>query len=232
MKKILLAGVFTILSIALFAQEKVTVEHQYPAFDTIMLSDYVHASLVPVEGYSVSITSDDRIADYIIAYVKDGVLNVSIDLKAMPSDVRKLFKAGTKSSDGIVGPDIEISLPKLSSLTVDGSSSVKSDSVISSDGKMSVILGKTASADGLAVKASGLYLELSQKASADMDADVKALNVQATNSAKAELKIHQAEEVKVNASSFANVEIYGTAKSVSLTTESSSKIIFKSALSE
>ncbi len=229
MRKFILASALALVSLCAMAQD-VTVEHQYPAFGSIALADYVEASIVPTDGYSATITCDQRIQDYIIAYVKDGVLTVSVDLKAMPSDVRKLFKAGAgasgKDSDGISGPKVEICLPSLTSLSVDGSSTVGSESVISGN-NMSFTLKKTASVSGLTVKAAGLYLDLSQKASADMTADVKSLNVQATNSAKASLKVPGAQRVKVNAGSFATVEIFGSADSVSLEAVSNSTVTFE-----
>ncbi|MCD8313279.1 MAG: DUF2807 domain-containing protein [Bacteroidales bacterium] len=232
MKKIILSGVLVLMGLSLFAQSQVSVEHEYGAFDSITLTDYVNATIVPSDSYLVRITCDERLEDYIIAYVKEGVLDISIDTKAMPSEVKKAFRAGTgtgKLKEGetaIEVPQVEICLPKFRTLSVNGSSTVKSDSTLVSD-KVSITLKKTASISALSLDTDSLYLEMSQKSQADITADVGAFNVQATNSVSLEMRLKKSEEVKVNAGSFANVEIYGEAEFLSITCDSNAHVKFE-----
>lgn len=215
-----LAGLL-LSSFGLFAQKQIVVEHDYAAFDAISATDYFEIAIVPSDDYSVKITTDYQIEDYILAYVKDGVLTLTIDEKGMPSDIKKEFKA--RSSAFV--PVAQVCLPNLKSLTISGNSVLNCERTIAAD-SLSINLGKTAIIKKATVEADNLSLNMTHKSQAYMTADAMTVDLKAIDNSRGSIKV-TADSLRARASNYANFELYGSSHYVSLKNEGNAKVTYE-----
>ena len=110
MKRLLLIIFAAVMAVTANAQKKVVVEHSYSSFDAVQAEDWFSISFSRSEEYGVRITTEASVEDYIIAYAKEGVLYLVVDEKAMPADVRKMFKA---KNPVLAMPRVEIFAPEI-----------------------------------------------------------------------------------------------------------------------
>lgn len=221
---ILLVSVITSITMLSAQQKQVVINHDYMGFSGIEANDNFEINILYSDSHSIKVTANSSIEEYVQAYVKDGVLYMNIDERAMPSELKKEFKA---KNSVISKVKADISMVALKSLTINGSSVVNITDTLSVD-KLSVKLAKTALVKSMNVKAkSSVLVDVSGKSQAYMYLSAPAMTVSATNSAKSELKI-DAGRLTVSASSFAKVELWGKSESVSLNAEGNAKVEFNS----
>ncbi len=206
----------------LFAQKQVIIEHDYSGFDAVTADNYFEIAVLESDEYSVKITAISSIEDYILAYVKDGVLNLSVDEKGMPGDVRKEFKA---KSSALGLPKAEVYMPKLKKLTINGNATYNSEEAVETD-TLTLSLTKEAIIKNLSVKADVVNVDMSQKAQAYMTLDAAEATVKALQNSRGELKL-DVDKLDASTGSYAVLELYGYAGKISLATEGNSKITFE-----
>lgn len=224
MKRIISAIIaLFMVALTLSAQKKVVVEHSYSGFSSVETGESFQLSFIQSDEYKIRIISDPVIENYILAYAKDGVLYLNVDLKAMPSDVRKNFKSG----DHILSlPQVEIYAPTVSSISISGDSVIDSDHMFTVKDLTLTVTGR-GYVRNMKVKADSFLLDLGNRAYAYMDIVADSFNLQCRNNSHAELKI-DAGRLMVSGSSFAVAELYGTADSISISAEGNSKITIDS----
>ncbi len=228
MKKIILTIASALISLGAFAQSQVVNEHDYSSFTGISLSEFLDVVINPSGRYTVRVTCDSRIEDYVSAYVKGGVLNIGIDTKSMPKDVKKLYNSASSGSKSAVfsAPKIEICLPSLSDLTVEGNTTVRCDATVNG-GDMTVTLKKGAVITNMVLSAGTLAIDASQKSEATMNVEASSMNVTASKSATVNLNA-TVRRCIVNGSNSATVEIYGSTDYLSVASDSGAQIKFES----
>ncbi|MCM1502860.1 MAG: DUF2807 domain-containing protein [Bacteroidales bacterium] len=221
MKRIFIIFTLALASAAMSAQQKqVVINHDYMGFSGIEANDNFEINVVCSDSHSIKVTANSSIEEYVQAYVKNGVLYLNIDEKAMPSELKKEFKA---KNSVISTVKAEVSMLMLKSLTINGTSVVNVADTLAMD-KLYVKLSKTALVKNLNVNASvSAVIDVAGKSQAFMAVKAPALEIVATNSAKADLNV-EAERLTVSAGSFAKVELFGKASRISLTNEGNAKV--------
>lgn len=117
MKKMIFAVVFLLLAGrgSVFGQSDIVQEHDYERFNAVNVSDYFSVNLYASDRYSVKIVSDERIAPYVKAYVKNGTLFLELDEKGYTPELKKALRA-----KGAAEPNLkaEVYMPTLNSLVL------------------------------------------------------------------------------------------------------------------
>ena len=117
MKKMIFAVVFLLLAGrgSVFGQSDIVQEHDYERFNAVNVSDYFAVNLYASDRYSVKIVSDERIAPYVKAYVKNGTLFLDLDEKGYTPELKKALRA-----KGAAAPNLkaEVYMPTLNSLVL------------------------------------------------------------------------------------------------------------------
>ena len=117
MKKMIFAVVFLLLAGrgSVFGQSDIVQEHDYERFNAVNVSDYFSVNLYASDRYSVKIVSDERIAPYVKAYVKNGTLFLDLDEKGYTPELKKALRA-----KGTAKPNLkaEVYMPTLNSLVL------------------------------------------------------------------------------------------------------------------
>lgn len=224
MKKTITAAILVLLSASVcLAQKRIAIEHNYSAFTEVVAGDHFNISIIPSEESRVRITTDVRTENYILAYVKDGILYLSVDENAMPADIRKEFKA---RNPVLALPDVEIYSPSLKSVSLTGNSVIACDSLVTAD-SFTLTLSKSAAVRKMNLKAEKVSVLLNNRSQAYMTITAGALNLQCTHNTIAEMKI-DTDRLTAYADSFSSVELFDNADSIALSTEGNSKIVLDS----
>ena len=214
MQRIAAFFVLSLLAVSsAFAQKQIAVEHSYAGFSSVQAGSFFEISFIPSDEYRVRIVTDSMIENYILAYAKEGTLYLDVDEKAMPSDVRRIFKA---KNPVLAIPHVEIYSPAPRSVSITGNSVIVADS-------FSLALSKTAAVKKLDVRAGKVMLDLDNRSQAYMSVEAESLNVQSSHNTMAELRI-DVRNLAVYADGFASVELFGNAVKMTVSTEGSSKI--------
>ena len=220
MQRIAAFFVLSLLAVSsAFAQKQIAVEHSYAGFSSVQAGSFFEISFIPSDEYRVRIVTDSMIENYILAYAKEGTLYLDVDEKAMPSDVRRIFKA---KNPVLAIPHVEIYSPAPRSVSITGNSVIDCDSVLVAD-SFSLALSKTAAVKKLDVRAGKVMLDLDNRSQAYMSVEAESLNVQSSHNTRAELRI-DVRNLAVYADGFASVELFGNAVKMTVSTEGSSKI--------
>lgn len=83
-----------VASLVASAQVK-DLHHDFSAFDSIEIENDFYVNVLKSKrnnDYSIAITADDILIDYIQTYVKNHTLYIGLNKKALPSDIKKLYK--------------------------------------------------------------------------------------------------------------------------------------------
>ena len=164
-KLLVSAMVFGTACFCVSAQTK-QVSHDFSAFDILDVDYDFNVNVVKSEsGYSISLTVDDVLMDYVQTYVKNHTLFITLDKKNLPSDVKKLYK-GRKSEDPILNatvfmpsPLVEVNLHGASQLYVENELEVKN---------FSANISENAVIKKLSVDAEEFSISSANKASGDL----------------------------------------------------------------
>lgn len=117
MKKMIFAVVFLLLAGrgSVFGQSDIVREHDYERFNAVNVSDYFAVNLYTSDRYSVKIVSDERIAPYVKAYVKNGTLFLDLDEKGYTPELKKALRAKGAAESKLKA---EVYMPTLNSLVL------------------------------------------------------------------------------------------------------------------
>ena len=114
MKKLLFVLIAALVtSFAANAQASLVQENDYESFSSVNVSDDFSVKLINSPKYSVKTVSDERIAPYVVCYVKNGVLYVSLDRKSFSQELKKQMRV--KGTDAPI-LEAEICCPTIKSL--------------------------------------------------------------------------------------------------------------------
>ena len=154
MKRVLLILLCALgMTVQMSAQKQVVVEHGYSGFSAVEAGDCFDISLTASDEYKVRITTDAVVEDYILAYAKDGVLYLDIDVKAMPSETRRAFQSRNRV---LATPRVEIFSPSLERIAVSGNSVIDCNDTTSNKGMFTFGLRKRLDAKGISYSITNL----------------------------------------------------------------------------
>ena len=186
MKKLLftlVAAIFT--SLAANAQASLVQENDYESFSSVNVSDDFSVKLINSPKYSVKTVSDERIAPYVVCYVKNGVLYVSLDRKSFSQELKKQMRV-----KGTAAPilEAEIYCPTIKSLEMSGNANLKLADVINAP-NFTLILTDKAKVNKINFEGETAEINLSKGAYASIEATtVKTLYVTTENTSQAIVK--------------------------------------------
>lgn len=188
-------------------------------FSSVSVSDDFDVTLAK-GAYAVRVTTDKVLAPYVQVYVRSKTLYVSYDEKAVPKDVKKMFK-GRKAPAPVYR--VVVFLPELNGISLSENAVLSaSDEFIGSRFEME--LTDKAAVKSLNLRASEINVRLKKNSQAmlTLSADKK-MNLSAENNAN--LKVSGgADQVSVETANSASVTLSGPSKRAVFTAAGSSKV--------
>ena len=186
MKKLLFVLIAALVtSFAANAQASLVQENDYESFSSVNVSDDFSVKLINSPKYSVKTVSDERIAPYVVCYVKNGVLYVSLDRKSFSQELKKQMRV-----KGTAAPilEAEIYCPTIKSLEMSGNANLKLADVINAP-NFTLILTDKAKVNKINFEGETAEINLSKGAYASIEATtVKTLYVTTENTSQAIVK--------------------------------------------
>lgn len=181
MKKSIM-GALLLFSLPVFAQTR-SIEHDFSAFDAIVVSDGFSVSLSQDETYGAKLIVDDVLEAYVKCYVKGETLFVDLDEKAVPKEYKKLYR-GRNAPTPVL--NVTVYAPMLNSITLTDQASFTSLDPVVTD-HFNVSLSGNAVIRKLAVRAKTVKLVGDKKSSLTLDVTADELSVKSAGSAKVNL---------------------------------------------
>ena len=186
MKKLLFVLIAALVtSFAANAQASLVQENDYESFSSVNVSDDFSVKLINSPKYSVKTVSDERIAPYVVCYVKNGVLYVSLDRKSFSQELKKQMRV-----KGAAAPilEAEICCPTIKSLEMSGNTHLKLADVINAP-NFTLILTDKAKVNKINFEGETAEINLSKGAYASIEATTaKTLYVTTENNSQAIVK--------------------------------------------
>ena len=200
------------------------ISHDLSSFDTIEVDYDFHVNVVKArKGFSVSMTVDDVLLDYVQCYVKSHTLYLTLDKKSLPSDIKKLYK-GRNSTNPILNATVYMS-DVLEAVKLAGSSVLTVEEEIECK-DFDATISENAQIKKLAVDANNFTLKASGKSAADLV--VYADNIKVESDGSSSVGIEQDSEIlEIETKGNAELEIDGETLDVKVTSAGSSKTVLK-----
>lgn len=160
MKKLIIISLGIITSIIALGQPK-SLDYTYTSYDAVAVDNGFEVTLVQGGDYKINLQVEAPYAPFVSVGVNGRVLDIRLDEKSVPADVKKLYK-GKKP---VLTATITTPKP-LESITLKGSSKLAAGQEIASDGNFTMTLSDNAEVDNLKINAKVLEIKLDKKASA------------------------------------------------------------------
>lgn len=226
MKNTLLKSIiclFALSAAGIFAQAQTKqASHDFSAFDAIDIDYDFTVNVVKSDtDYSISLSVDDILMEYVQTYVKNHTLYITLDKKNLPSDIKKLYK-GRKSADPILNATVYVASP-LSAINVRGGASLYvSEEIECKDFELNVT--ENAVIKKLDVDASNFTVSSNNKAKAELI--VYADNITMKTDGNSTINIEQdSEKLEINAQGNSTVTVSGQALETSVKSALSSSVV-------
>ena len=167
------------------AQQTVTQNKDLDKFTEINVDGKFSVRLKNSSSYSVSIKSDERIAEYIRPIVKNGVLSFSLDEKNYPPELKKALKARGAAAPVL---EIDIYMPNLDKLKVEDKAVVFETDVLIAD-NFELEVSDHAVVNKLFLECGTADMEFSNSSTSNISVNVtNKLNIKSGNSATVNLR--------------------------------------------
>ena len=186
-------------------------------FNSIYIEDSFEVTLVK-GNYGMKLTVDKELAPYVETYVKSRTLNLSYDAKAVPKEIKKLYKGRNA-----IAPVFRaiIYLPELESVTLSENASPTGTDIFDSD-KFSLIIGDKAIVKSLSVNARNAYVSARKNSQAILDLQVEGPTELAVDG-NANVKLNlSSSELSISAAGSAQTSVNSSCYSVNVSSSSSS----------
>lgn len=174
-------------------------------------------------GYSVSLNVDSRLYDYCHATMQGSTLNLEVDEKSFPKELKSQLKKSTEK----IALNAVVTIPsnaEINSINVEDESTLDISTDISMKGKMSITLSDNAKVFGLNVSdASRVNVSTSKKAQFDGNVNSKELAVKTANSSNVHIDA-KCSIVEIDAGGSSNVVISGSSDETTVSASNSAKV--------
>ncbi len=177
-----LVAVFALVPLA--AQNEVILKYDYASFKGVEISGDFKLSYVPSDSYSVKLTVDKLLEEYTKAYVKNGVLHIFVDSKALTPEMKKAFKGRNAI---IPVQEAEVTAPTLEELYLADNVSLKPGTEIKGRKILINMTGNT-KAEDFRLDTDKAKLVLGGTASVKADIAADSLSLSASGNSNAEIK--------------------------------------------
>lgn len=167
------------------AQSNIVQEHDYEKFGTVNVADYFEVNLFNSDRYSVKVISDERIAPYVKAYVKNGTLYLDLDQKNYTPELKKALRA-----KGAAVPYLkaEIYMPTINSLVLKDNANLTKSGDLRAE-TFTLTATDNAKVEKLSLQCVSAEVDLSRSAVAYLNVSAsKTLYLNMTNSSEGNIK--------------------------------------------
>lgn len=203
MKKLIAFALGLCVAVAASAQVKQYV-YELAEFDALSVANEFDVTVAYGEQYSLVLTVDEPLKEYVNFNVKNGLLAISLDEKSIPSDVKKMYK-GKNTPDPTYR--IEIFTPgEIGNLSFKDKAILTAVRDVPAKEKLTFTATDNALIRTFQAEAKEVELNIDKKVSA----------IVTLNAAK----------VKANVAGSSNVELTCASKSADVTVAGSSKLVF------
>lgn len=196
--------------------------HSFSAFDAIDVDNDFNVNVVKSnKDYSISLTVDDILSEYVQTYVKNHSLFIKLDKNSLPLDIKKLYK-GRKSSEPVLNATVYLPA-ELSSVCLRGSSVLRIDYDVECE-NFKMELADNAKVKRLNLDASEFSILMSNKSSADIRIYADNINISAVGGSS--LIIEQdSEKLDIDARGNCRMKIDGASLETKVKASASSEVI-------
>ena len=224
MKNSLLKLVVCIFALSLGAASataQTKTSHDFSSFDALEVDYDFNVRVVDSRNYSVSMSIENDLKDYVQAYVKNHTLYIALDEKKLPSDLKKRYRSRRSSSPLL---DVTVYTPEaLGSIKMAGSSSLEVNFDIECNSFV-LDLKENARVSKLVVDASDITVTMAGKSVADISLFADNIKLNAAGSSK--LTVDQdSQRIEIIAGGSAQIDADGETLDAQLTTSGSSKTV-------
>lgn len=230
MKKVLISCVVALLaSLSVSAQTFVEQNHTYSVFNSVDISDNFTVRLIGSDKFAVKIKADERIAPFIVSYIVNESLHISIDRKSIPKEMKKEFRG--KAFQNIV-LSADIYAPRINSIVLNGKSTLVQEDTLRVD-SFSLMLNDEAKIDNLMLKCQTADISLSNSSTLNLHAAVAGnMYVTLANSAEAIIEQKSGTGLVVNASGYSTARTVVDVPKLEVAVSSSAEIVCVGAADE
>lgn len=180
----------------------VTQDHDFTNFDQLEISRAVDAEVVHSPTFSISITADDNVMDYVIVEQRDGTLRVTLDRSV-----------STLTNTTLVA---RISMPELTRVEVSGVSNVDLAG-FAVTGRVDIQVSGVSTVTG-ALTADRVEFDLSGASRVELNGSAREASFRASGASRLELPAFTVVEatVRLSGASRADLTVTGTLREVNL----------------
>ena len=226
MKNSLLKFIICIFALGLaaaYAPAQTKSSHDFSSFDALEVDYDFNVRVADSRDYSVSMSIENDLKDYVQAYVKNHTLYLSLDEKKLPSDLRKRYR-GRRSASPVL--DVTVYTPEaLGSIKMKGSSSLAVDFDVECRDFV-LDLSENARVTKLVVDADDISVTMAGKSVADVSLFADNIKLNVAGSSK--LTVEQdSQKIEFVAGGSAQIDAEGETVDAQLTTSGASKVTLK-----
>ena len=215
-----IACIFALSLAATSVHAQTKSSHDFSSFDALEVDYDFNVRVVDSRNYSVSMSIENSLKDYVQAYVKNHTLYLSLDEKKLPADLRKRYR-GRRSSSPVL--EVTVYSPDaLNSIKMAGSSTLAVDFDIECRDFV-LDLSENARVTKLVADADNISLTMAGKSVADVSLFADNIKLNVAGSSK--LTVEQdSQKIDVVAGGSAQIDAEGETLDAQLTTSGSSKV--------
>lgn len=192
-------------------------------FTGISVTDNFNVVLKSGAGYSVSMDVDARLYDYCNATLQGSTLNINVDEKSFPKELKSQLK---KASEDVI-LNVVVTVPagaEINSINAEDNSTIDISTAFSIKGKMAVTLDNNAKLFGLNVSdASKVEINTSKKSQLDGNVNCKNLIVKTSNNSNVRVDA-KCSKVEINAGGSSDLVISGSSDEIEVNASNSAKV--------
>lgn len=207
-----IAGAAMLISSSLLAGD-ITKNLNFSSFSGIESSASCEIVLEKSSEFTAKLTCDETFQDYVEVYAKNNLLHVEMNTKAMPAELKKIWKTKDMREPQF---RLVLGLPSITSIELDGDAHLSSNLGTISIKEFSLSLSGRSKATGLDVNADKLYLKASGSSSAGISAAGDSLIVSTSGSSNANIKTSAA-NTSVTAARTSSVTLSGSSNWIGIT---------------
>lgn len=215
MKKIIIIAFALVVSIAASAQMKTT-DYNYSSFKGISADSEFEVAVSFGKDYKVSVQAESPYMQYISVGVSAGNLEITMNEKAVPAEVKKLYK-GVKPAFKAT-----VVMPALEKIVLKGKSVMTVQGELKSNGSVDVTVTDNAELKPLAVVAPECKVVLEKKGAADITFNGEKIVVAASGSSNLNLT-REVNDSEIALSGASNLVLRGSSNSMVISSKGASK---------
>lgn len=187
------------------AQSYEFVLSDFPMFNGLNISNDFEVTVYPSEKYSVKFIIEEPYKDYVSANVKGSVLNISLDTKNIPSEVKKAYKGKYAAAFKVA---VSMPLNEMSVIELSDKAVLRFAGEIVTK-KMDISLTDNALLDGITITSRNATIATDKKSSALVSIATDKLSV-AVNSSSSLNLTQTTNKADINIAGTSNLTMHGS----------------------